>query len=461
MAQKTGGLLDTFDDDDNDWSFGGEATKNKTKSDTAVIEQVKRKVIGKIDDDDDDDDEEDGGVTKLEDTGKVDKKKADTSITPTKKIVKKAKSKDEDEDDNDEEEEEEEEPEFNFGDEDEDDNIEKAKIKKKDKKKEDEEDDEEEEDTKTKSKKIEKIDKKEEEKQTEEEFFTELAIEFKDKGILQFVDLPKDKKITEDEFFELAKEDRKKEIDEVFEGFFEELDPDGAAFLQFKRDGGDTRKFLLTYGDTFELKSFNEENKAHVDKVLDYYLKHYEELDEEELEDKKKFFEDGGKSKAKAAKYYETIIKDQEEAKAKLVADQTKAAEKAIEDAKAFNDGLKKVLDASDTIGDFKINKVEQKELNNYITKPIIKVGKNQYIPELQSELRRILRGKTKEDKEHLILIAKLVRDKFKLPTETKQKVKTEVVKNIKSKLQDAKRGISGASSGMYGKKSLADMYDE
>ena len=366
---------------------------------------------------------------------------------------------------------------------------EKEKDKKKAKKKEevDDEDDDnedttffEEEKPKAKEKEAKPVEKKEKAKETvkekeeeEEEtveekvddedsteFYTTLAEELKEKGIFSNIELPKNTKITEDQFFELQDQEIEARLDETFEAFFKEMDDEGRDFLKFKRTGGDTRTFITQYASTLDLNEFDDENPDQVDKVIDHYLKVYEKLDKEDFEDRKKYIIDSGKQKATAARYFKTIQKDDKERKEAIIKIQEQSFNAAEERRKEFNNSIKELLADTQEIGAFTFTKTDQKELDGYITKPTIKVGKNKYIPAFQNDLAKVLRAVKKEDKEDLILLAKLLKSKFDVKDIAVQ-AKTAVAKKVKSKLEDAKKGTKLSTSGAYTRKALADYIDE
>jgi hypothetical protein len=310
----------------------------------------------------------------------------------------------------------------------------------------------------------EKGDKKKKEekvKETEEDdevFFTTLAEELKEKGILQNVEIPKDKKLSQEEFFTLQDEEIEARVNETFTGFFDELDEDGKAFLKFKKDGGRTADFLATYNTGLDLTDFDEKNEDQRAKVLNHYLTTVEGLEGEELKDRLAWIKEGGKEETYAKKWYKAIEDDSKAAREELAKAQEKISKKREQDITDFNEALNKVLLKTDDIGGITITKAEQKELGSFMTKPTVKVGKNKYVPALHAELSKTLRAATDEDKQTLILLAKLYKNKFDF-TDIATKKKTEITKEVKSKLEAAKKGVKASSSGSNSKKSLGDFF--
>lgn len=339
------------------------------------------------------------------------------------------------------------------------------KEKKEGKEEEDDDDDEnkDEEDEEKDDKDKKEVKAKKEGKEKDEDdskFYTVLAGEMKEKGIFQNVELEEGKDLTEEEFIELQDKEIEARVEETFQAFFNELDEDGKAFLQHKKNGGKTSDFLNVYADTLDIDEFDEKNPDHISKTLNYYLQVYEKLDGDDLKDRLEWLKEGGKEKTYATKYFNKINEDREEEKTKLAEAAKKANKKREDDTKAFNDDLSSVLAKTENVGVFSITKTDQKDLGNYITKPAVKVGTNRYVPQFQNDIAKIFRAETPEDKQKLILLAKLVKSNFDT-TDVKTEVKTKVTKEIQTKLKDAKKGVKTASSGAGGsKKSLSDFFN-
>lgn len=299
----------------------------------------------------------------------------------------------------------------------------------------------------------------EEEKAEKEsnEFYTALANDLMAEGVLTTADIKEGDVITKDKFIELQREEIEAGIDETFQAFFDELDDEAKDFLAWKKNGGNTHTFLAQYGKTLDLSDFDSENPQHIDRVIDHYLNTYERLDPEDLADRKKYIKDSGKEKAYATRYFNTIQKDDIDRKKAMAKAQEQAALAKQEARDSFNDSIRELVVATDKVGIFPITKVDHKDLAPYMTKPTVKVNGNRYIPELQRDLTRILAGKTEEDRKELIILAKIIKNKFNLPdlvTETT----TKVARKTKSKLEQAKDNVQAKGSG-YRKRSIADYF--
>jgi len=296
------------------------------------------------------------------------------------------------------------------------------------------------------------------EDEKEEDFYTELVNEMKEKGIFQNIKLEEGEEITEERFVELQDEEIESRVEETLEALFENLDDDAKRFIQFKKNGGNTEAFLSLVTNRFDIKDFDENEEKHQQVVLKHYLTNYEQLDKEDLQDRLDWLKETGKEKSYAKKYYQAIKAEELEAEKELL-EQTKAEAEAKEkNAKTFNEGIRQVMQKTETVGVFPITKADKVDLDTYITKPVVKVDKNRYIPQFQLDISKIFRAQTEEDKQKLIVLAKLVKNNFDI-ADLKANTETEVVKRVKSKLKEAKTGVRMHSSNRNGEKSLSDYF--
>lgn len=296
------------------------------------------------------------------------------------------------------------------------------------------------------------------EDEKEDSFYTELVSEMKEKGIFQNIKLEEGEEITEERFVELQDEEIESRVEETLEALFENLDDDAKRFIQFKKNGGNTAAFLSLVTSRFDIKDFDEDEEKHQQIVLKHYLTNYEQLDREDLQDRLDWLKETGKEKSYAKKYYQAIKAEELEAEKELI-EETKAASDAKEkNAKNFNEGIRQVIQKTENVGVFPITKADRVDLDNYITKPVVKVDKNRYIPQFQLDISKIFRAQTEEDKQKLIVLAKLVKNNFDI-ADLKANTETEVVKRVKSKLKEAKTGVRMHSSNRNGEKSLSDYF--
>lgn len=293
----------------------------------------------------------------------------------------------------------------------------------------------------------------------DEKFYTTLASEMTEKGIFQNVKLKKDEKVTEEKFFELQDAEVEARVTETIEALSEKMDDDGKRFLKFKANGGNTASFMSIVASPINFDKFDENDPKQVDTVLRHYLSTKEELEGDELTDKLQWLKDGGKEKAKAATYFDKLKAEKERELKKLEKQLEDDNARKEDEVKEFKEGLIEILNETEQIGVIKITKQDQRELGNYMTKPLIKVGKNKYVPEVMAELTKILTGKTKEDKKRFIALSKAIRSNFDIKDLAKDTT-TKVVSKVKSKLQEAKASPKARTSGNSQTRALTDYFD-
>lgn len=411
----------TFDDGE-DW-FG----INDKKTDTTTVESVVSKVKASTEVEDDDD--EDETPAKI-----GDKKKAATGETEV-------------------EDETEVEPDFSF--EAKEDPKKETTVKK--------------EATKTTTK-VETADVADEEDNTDtgedigtgdKEIFTTLATDFKERGIFQHVEIEDGVELDEEKFFELHDAEIEARVEETIESIFESVDEDGKAYIKHLKAGGTTASFAQTYfAVPIELKEeFDADDEKEVDRLLKYYLSSVEELEGEDLEDRITWLKEGGKDKAQAAKYHKKLYTAQEENKAAFKAADEKREKDAQINAKAFATELKGVINKTDKVGAFTISKDDQKNLEKYLIDPKVKVGKNKFVPQFQTDLHKILSAGTDKDKQKLVLLAKLIQSDFDV-SDLVTVAETKVAKQAKSGIARAKIGVKAKSNGGAVKRELAEFFD-
>lgn len=293
----------------------------------------------------------------------------------------------------------------------------------------------------------------EEEEDKNTSSYKSLAEKMKEQGIFQNVEFPEDEEeITEEQFIELQDTEVESRVGEALEGFFEELDDDGAAFLKFKKEGGDTADFFKVYSKGAEVPTGDLDDEAYQIKVSRYHYANVEKLDAEDIDDRIEWLKDSGKLE-KYANKFDTSIKEfdkkQREDLQKATKEKAKAADAQRE---LFVSSVKEALDETDEIDNFKFNKKDKKDLPSFITKPSVKVGKNHYVTPMQSKLQTALRDKSK-----MLILAKLLMNDFDVSDLVNTKT-TEKTKQVRKNIQ-RKKSVAPTSSGKEGqrKRGLAD----
>lgn len=319
-----------------------------------------------------------------------------------------------------------------------------------------EKEEEQEENEKPEKKEEEEFEFEEKEKEEEEEP-KGITFESKDlKNLFQYVELKEDEQIDREKFFELQDEEIEARVDATIKDFMEELGEDGKLFLQFKKAGGDSRAFFSKMSQLSSTPEVDIEKASNedFDNILKYYYKNYEELEDSDIEEKLEWLAEGGKKEKYAKKYYEKIAKDREAIKQDMLQKQVDADNKRKNERLEFINSVKETAENTEEVSGFTFKKAEKTEIVEFITKPTIKVGDNRYITGLQNAINKIY----KEDKQKLLLLAKLLKTDFDF-TSIASKVQTEVTKKTKEKLSDSRSTSRPSSSGTVKKRNLADYF--
>lgn len=316
------------------------------------------------------------------------------------------------------------------------------------------EDEEEEGKEKLKPEKNEKVEGEEGEEDDEEvKFFTTLSTDLKTKGIFQFVEIKEDEKITEDKFFELQEQEIESRLEEAIETFMNELDEDGKAFLKFKKAGGKNADFFKVYAEVEDIPEVDVKTAEGQNAILRYYYKNYEDLDDADIDDKLEWLEETNKKAKYAEKYNAKIEKDKENKKQALLDAQAENQKKAEQIRDAFINSVKETANKMEEFNGFKFTKQDKSELVDFILKPAVKLENGKYLTGLQSSINKLY----KEDKQKLLLLAKLLKSDFDFSTFVKE-AQTKVTKETKSKLSETRNTLSGKSAPTR-KGSLADLF--
>lgn len=297
-------------------------------------------------------------------------------------------------------------------------------------------------------------DEEESEEEVEVEFdYETLTKRMQEKSIFQNVEIPEGEELTEDKFIEYHDQEIESRVEEALEGFLEELDEDGKAFLKFKKDGGNTKDFLATYQKSQSIPEGDLEEEAYQEQINRYYYREVEGLDEADVQDRIEWLKDSGKLK-KYAEKHDAKAKELDKLAKEKLKEQAKAnAEAQKKNQEAFVNGVTKALEEVDEVGDFVFDKKTKARLKTFITKPNVKVGKNQYVTGMQVKLQETLKNPEK-----MLLLAKLLESDFDV-SEVATKAKTQTTKKVKTDIQRSKT-VRPSTSGKTGKtRSLADFF--
>jgi hypothetical protein len=289
---------------------------------------------------------------------------------------------------------------------------------------------------------------------SDKKFFKKLATELKNAGIFSNVEIKDDEEIDQQKFIDLQDAEVEARVDETFESFFSELDDDGKAFLKFKKEGGDTRKFFETLKRGAERPTGDLEDKKYQENIVRHYLSAYEGASRVDIDDRIEWLQSTGKLKKFAEEYDTKMSQLDKEKKEKLLKEEADRKQDREDERKEFIDNLIQTITKVEEVNGIPITKKDKTELLGYITKPAVKIAPNRFITQLQADLRGVM-GK----QETLVLLAKLLKNKFDL-SDVQRKVETKQVAKLREKLDDTKTNIKPSSSGSSKGRSLSEFFN-
>lgn len=315
------------------------------------------------------------------------------------------------------------------------------------------EDDDNEEDDDSK----ENLDNKKKSKENKEvSIYTDLYKDLKDKKIFSFVDVDEDTDLDEDTFFELQEEEINKRVESSLLNWAEkELDEDAKNLIKYVRNGGNTKDFLEIMNQTSDLPEGDINDTKFQEKVIRFQLEE-EGWEEDEIEDRLEYLADNDRLEKTAKKYFDRIKETKEKEKEDLLK-QAEINKKEVEKRKlAYKQELKETLSEFDEVKGFKLSDKDKSNLFNFLTREEYRLQDGRVITGFQKKLSEVY-----QDKEKLILLAKLVNNDFDFSS-IEKKATTKKIKEVKSNLEQRKRvRPSSSGSSTYGvTKSLADLFD-
>jgi hypothetical protein len=244
-------------------------------------------------------------------------------------------------------------------------------------------------------------------------------------------------------------------VEETMESFFEELDDDAIAFLKFKKNGGRTSDFLNTYTKFDSAPQGDLDDESYQEQVVKHGMK-LEGYDQEDIEDKIEWLKEGAKLKRHAQKYESKLERASSIEKQRVIEQQNRNAEEAKNQREKLSQDLKQRLEEANTIGQFTFNKQDKKNLHSYMTKPKVRVGKNNYMTQMQSDLQSVF-----QDPEKILIIAKLLKNDFDV-SDVIRNTETKVTRKTKDKIERKSTNLksSNSSTGRR-KKALFEYFDD
>ena len=275
-----------------------------------------------------------------------------------------------------------------------------------------------------------------------------LVSKLKEEGILT-IDFEENADITD-----VIDNEIESRVEETMEGFFEELDEDAVAFLKYKRNGGDTKKFFESLKSATNNPSGDIDDESYQESLVKYGLKQ-EGYDDEDIEDKVEWLKEGGKLQRHAKKYEKKFDEQKENHKKQILENQKEQDKLARQQREKLSDDLKQRLSDTENVGHFTFNKDDKRNLHSYMTKAKVKAGKNNYLTQMQHDLQNAF-----QDPEKILVIAKLLRNDFDI-SDVIRNTETKVTKKTKDKIERKPKIKSSKSSSRKGKKALYEYFND
>tara|TARA_R110002074_G_scaffold141153_3_gene287551 strand:- start:384 stop:1466 length:1083 start_codon:yes stop_codon:yes gene_type:complete len=275
-----------------------------------------------------------------------------------------------------------------------------------------------------------------------------LMNKLKDEGVLTF-EFEEDQEISD-----VIDNEIESRVEETMEGFFDELDEDAIAFLKYKKNGGDTKKFFESLKSATDNPAGDINNENYQENLIKYGLQQ-EGYDAEDIEDKLEWLKEGGKLKRHAEKYEEKFEKQRGDYQKKMVEEQKDRDNTAREQREQLSQDLKQRLNDTESIGHFSFNRDDKRNLHTYMTKVKVKAGKNNYLTQMQNDLQKAF-----QDPEKILVIAKLLRNDFDI-SDVIRNTETKITKKTKDKIERKPTIKSSKSSSGRKKKALHEYFND
>lgn len=223
-------------------------------------------------------------------------------------------------------------------------------------------------------------------------------------------------------------------VEKKFEDSIKSLPNELKNIIKFVHNGGDLNEILSQYSDTAEiLENVDLEDATDQEKVIRALLLDDGE-DEELIESQIEFYKDSGKLKTVSNKLYNKWKENREAAIAENVERQEQARKQAIENQRRFKREISEYVSENKNIKGLSIGKADISELPEYIGNASVKLEDGRAITPFYRDLFESMK-----DKESLVILAKLVKNKFDF-SDIKRDVVTKQTKEVKQDIQRQKR---------------------
>lgn len=279
----------------------------------------------------------------------------------------------------------------------------------------------------------------------------ENALEITDEELKDIEGLDEeDRKEVLKDYFQQAVEDR-------FAESIQDLPETVKNIVKYVAKGGDLSTFLSTMMNSSSGLSENLDiaEESNQELVVRNGLQE-EGYDSDYIDSQIDYLKDSGKLQITAEKRFEKWTKAREEAQKKEVA-RVEAQKKQQREAQiTFKRELTEQVKSNEEIKGFKLSKKDVSEIPDYISSQSVKLEDGRAISPFYRDLNKAM-----QDKDKLVLLAKLLRDDFDF-TPLQKNIDTKRTKELKNNLQRQKdtQSIKSSAGSSQTPKRLIDMLD-
>jgi len=262
--------------------------------------------------------------------------------------------------------------------------------------------------------------------------YQKLFQELKEKEMLSF-ELEENVEIKDlEDFITLQEKEVATRLENKMEQFANSLPEDGKLYLKYLKEGGDSNKFFDILKKVNTIPSYNEKDDFSKKNVVSYYLKHYKDLDEEDINDTINTMEEKGILDKYALKY-DTFLKEKKKKERDVEISKQEQEKQLVEQKKKeFQSDLTNFLNNTKEIKGLKITPKEKTDLIDYIFTPVKRTDNGTYVTNFNLDLQKVFK-----EKEKIVLLAKLLKSDLSLD-DIKKNLENKIIKKTKTKLNEA-----------------------
>lgn len=271
----------------------------------------------------------------------------------------------------------------------------------------------------------------------------------KSKGIVDY-ELDEGEELTDDSAEDILEEAFDGGVEARIEELFEGMPPIFKQMVKYAKDGGDINVLLASAakqngsGMNINMDINKEENQ---ELVLRETFKN-DGYDDELIDTQIELLKDSGKMKAMAEKRFNTWKQKEGEAQEKLIQDQAEARAREKETIRQNKVKLSTTLGELDKVGDFKLSKLDKKDLPAYMFDKTVKTTSGQQISNFHKDIFEAMGNQTTA-----LQLSILMRNRNKDGSFNMKKIKEALTTDISKGIKDNVRRTNETPSKSIGGK--------